>query len=87
MAAPIFRANYGQVSQVEIIDDLTIRFDLSETDNRELPLLLGLMRVMPAHAMDAQTFQSTFLEGPIGSGPYAVTDVRPGEPPDIDAPG
>jgi len=76
---PYFRANYGQVSQVEIIDDLTIRFDLSETDNRELPLLLGLMRVMPAHAMDAQTFQSTFLEGPIGSGPYAVTDVRPGE--------
>lgn len=76
---PYFRANYGQVSQVEIIDDLTIRFDLAETDNRELPLLLGLMRVMPAHAMDAQTFQSTFLEGPVGSGPYAVTDVRPGE--------
>ena len=60
---PYFRANYGQVSQVEIIDDLTIRFDLSETDNRELPLLLGLMRVMPAHAMDAQTFQSTFSRG------------------------
>lgn len=76
---PYFRANYGQVAQVEILDDLTIRFDLSETEDRELPLLLGLMRVMPAHAMDTQTFQTTFLEGPIGSGPYEVSDVRPGE--------
>ncbi|MCC5978121.1 MAG: ABC transporter substrate-binding protein [Salinarimonas sp.] len=76
---PYFRANYGQVSEVEIIDDLTIRFDLSETDDRELPLLLGLMRVMPAHAMDEETFRSTFLEGPVGSGPYEISDVRPGE--------
>ncbi len=76
---PYFRSNYGQVSEVEIIDDLTIRFDLSETDDRELPLLLGLMRVMPAHAMDAETFQTTFLQGPLGSGPYEISEVRPGE--------
>lgn len=76
---PYFRANYGQVAEVEIIDDRTIRFDLSQTDDRELPLLLGLMRVMPAHAMDAETFQTTFLEGPVGSGPYEVSEVRPGE--------
>ena len=61
---PYFRANYGQVAEVEIIDDRTIRFDLSQTDDRELPFLLGLMRVMPAHANGCRDVPDHLPGGP-----------------------
>ena len=37
------------------------------------------MPIFPAHATDPETFDKTSLTPPIGSGPYALTEVRPGE--------
>jgi peptide/nickel transport system substrate-binding protein len=37
------------------------------------------MPIFPAHATDANNFDKTTLTPPIGSGPYALTEVRPGE--------
>ena len=39
-----------------------MRFDLAGSDDRELPLILGLMPVLPKHAIDAETFEETTLE-------------------------
>ncbi len=78
-ARPYFRSNYGQVSNVTVHDEHTITFDLSQTDDRELPLLIGLMPVLPGHAVDPEAFDRTTLTPPLGSGPYTITDVRPGE--------
>ena len=36
------------------------------------------MPILPKHAVDVATFEETTLTGPIGSGPYRVTAVRPG---------
>ena len=47
-------------------------------NDRELPLILGLMPVLPRHAVDPATFEETSMTGPIGSGPYRVTAVKPG---------
>ena len=56
-----------------------MRFDLGGSDDRELPLILGLMPVLPKHAIDVATFEDTTLAKPIGSGPYIVADVDPGK--------
>ncbi len=56
-----------------------MRFDLTGSDDRELPLILGLMSVLPKHAVDPDTFEATSFEPMIGSGPYVVVDVRPGQ--------
>lgn len=75
---PSFRSNYRRVRAVAAPDARTVRFDLAGTDDRELPLILGLMPVLPAHAIDPETFEETTLSPPVGSGPYVVGAVEPG---------
>jgi peptide/nickel transport system substrate-binding protein len=76
---PNHRAYYSKVSKAEEVDAHTVRFDLGGSNDRELPLILGLMPVLPKHAIDAATFEDTTLTKPVGSGPYIVADVDPGK--------
>ncbi|MBR1287614.1 ABC transporter substrate-binding protein [Bradyrhizobium sp. AUGA SZCCT0177] len=75
---PNHRQYYAKVAKAEAPDPLTIRFDFGGAPDRELPLILGLMPVLPRHAVDPETFEDTTMTGPVGSGPYRVTAVRPG---------
>src|SRR6478735_8873098 len=75
---PNHRQYYSKVVKAEAPDSHTVRFDLEGANDRELPLILGLMPVLPKHAVDVATFEETTMAAPIGSGPYRVTAVRPG---------
>src|SRR5450432_3506165 len=75
---PHHRQYYSKVAKAEAPDPLTVRFDLSGANDRELPLILGLMPVLPKHAVDVVTFEETTMTGPVGSGPYRVSAVKPG---------
>ncbi len=75
---PNHRQYYSKVARAEALDPRTVRFDLAGANDRELPLILGLMPVLPKHAVDAATFEETSMTPPIGSGPYRVSAVRPG---------
>src|ERR1700686_2223312 len=75
---PNHRQYYSKVAKAEAPDRLTVRFDLRGANDRELPLILGLMPVLPKHAVDAATFEETTMTAPIGSGPYRVSALKPG---------
>jgi len=75
---PNLRQYYAKAVKAEASDPLTVRFDLTGANDRELPLILGLMPILPKHAVDVATFEETTLTGPVGSGPYRVTAVKPG---------
>ena len=75
---PNHRQYYAKVANAEALDTLTVRFDFGGVPDRELPLILGLMPILPKHAVDAATFEETSLAPPVGSGPYRVTEVKPG---------
>ena len=75
---PNHRQYYSKVAKAEVTDPLTVRFDFGGANDRELPLILGLMPVLPRHAVDPATFEETTMTGPLGSGPYRVTAVKPG---------
>ncbi|HKH02075.1 MAG TPA: extracellular solute-binding protein [Bradyrhizobium sp.] len=75
---PNHRQYYSKVAQAEALDERTVRFDFGGAKDRELPLILGLMPVLPKHAIDVSTFEETTMAGPIGSGPYRVAAVKPG---------
>ena len=75
---PNHRQYYSKVAKAEALDDLTVRFDFGGVHDRELPLILGLMPILPKHATDVATFEETSLKPPIGSGPYRITAVNPG---------
>jgi peptide/nickel transport system substrate-binding protein len=76
---PNYRTYYAKVAKAEILDARTVRFDFAESGDRELPLIIALMPVLPKHAVDAATFENTTLKKPIGSGPYVVADIDSGK--------
>jgi peptide/nickel transport system substrate-binding protein len=75
---PNHRQYYSKVAKAAALDPLTVRFDLTGANDRELPLILGLMPVLPRHATDVATFEQTSMAPLLGSGPYRVTAVNPG---------
>ena len=75
---PQQRAAYSLVKKLEILDPLTIRYDLSGSLDREMPLTLALMPVLPRHKVDREKFDDATLDPPIGSGPYKIVEVKPG---------
>jgi peptide/nickel transport system substrate-binding protein len=76
---PNHRAFYSKVAKAEKLDARRVRFDFGGTNDRELPLILGLLPVLPQHAIDVARFEETTLAKPIGSGPYVVADVDIGK--------
>jgi peptide/nickel transport system substrate-binding protein len=76
---PNHRTYYAKVAKAEILDPRTVRFDFAEPGDRELPLILGLMPVLPKHTIDVGSFEHTTLAKPIGSGPYVVDKVDAGK--------
>ena len=75
---PNFRTYYAKVTKAEALDERTVRFDLSSANDRELPLILGLMPVLARHAVDPEKFEETTFKPLIGSGPYVFSEVNPG---------
>jgi peptide/nickel transport system substrate-binding protein len=76
---PNYRTYYVKVTKVEAVGEHGVRFDLTGADDRELPLILGLMPVLARHVVKTETFENTTFAAPLGSGPYTVTGVKPGE--------
>lgn len=75
---PYLRSHYAKVAKAEKIGPHTVRFTFDADGDREMPLILGLMPVLPRHLLDAETFDRTSLEPPVGSGPYRIADVQAG---------
>jgi len=76
---PNHRTYYAKVAQAKKTGERSVRFEFGQGSDRELPLILGLMPVLPRHAVDGNKFDETTLEPMLGSGPYRVAEVRPGE--------
>jgi peptide/nickel transport system substrate-binding protein len=76
---PNYQIYYAKVKTAEALDPRTVHFDLAGADDRELPLIIGLMPVLSRHAIDVDRFEETTFTPLLGSGPYRITTVRPGE--------
>ncbi len=72
------RSWYKNVDHLEEKSGGRVRFVFGDTWDREMPLLAGLLPVLPKHATDPEAFGETGFEPPIGSGPYTIADVHPG---------
>lgn len=75
---PYARNYYSKVEEVEIVSERTITMRFAEANDRELPLILGLMPILPAHDTDPETFARTTLDPPVGTGPYTIAEMDPG---------
>ena len=75
---PFFRFYYGNVQDVIKAGNDIVRFNFKNGENRELPLILGQLTVLPKHYWKERDFNKTTLEPPLGSGPYRVKKFEPG---------
>ena len=73
---PNYAAYFGKVKKAEAIGANQVRFDLAGANDRELPLILALMPILPKHAIDPGTFDKSTLKPMVGSGPYTVAEVN-----------
>jgi len=75
---PNHRTYFAKVAKAEKLSDRSVRFTFDAAGDREIPLIMGLMPVLPKHAINPDTYESTSLETPIGSGPYRVGKIDAG---------
>jgi peptide/nickel transport system substrate-binding protein len=76
---PNHRSYYKKVAKAEQTGERKVRFTFDESGDREMPLIIGLMPVLPRHLIDPEHFEKTTLVAPIGSGPYTVAKIDPGK--------
>jgi microcin C transport system substrate-binding protein len=75
---PLYRSYYADVKDVVAESLLVVRFDFNTTQNRELPLILGQLQVLPKHWWATRDFSKSSLELPLGSGPYRIASLQAG---------
>ena len=72
---PNYKTYYSKIESIDRVGERGIRFNMPNAGDRELPLILGLMPILPKHATDAATFDKSTLKPPVGSGPYVVATI------------
>lgn len=76
---------YKNVTRAEKTGDNEVTFYFDKAGNRELPMIMGQLTVIPKHfwtgndaSGQARDPMKTTLEPPLGSGPYRIKEVSPG---------
>ena len=73
------RTYYKKVVRFEKLNDLKVKFifkpNADGTLDREMPLILALMPILPEHDFKNRNFNETTLVFPVGSGPYKVSKM------------
>ncbi|BCG80518.1 extracellular solute-binding protein [Mesorhizobium sp. 113-3-3] len=76
---PPYNARMSLIAKLEKTGDHSVRFTFNDKANRETPLIIALTPILPKHAFDKETFDKTTLKPLIGSGPYTIAQVAPGQ--------
>lgn len=76
---PPYSDRMSLIAKLEKTGDHSVRFTFNDKANRETPLIIALTPIIPKHAFDKDTFDKTTLKPLIGSGPYIVDKVQPGQ--------
>lgn len=74
---PRFHTAWKKVATAEATGPRTVRFTFN-TEDRELPLILGLRPILKKADFEGKDFEATTLDRLTGSGPYIVDQVDPG---------
>lgn len=77
---PFYRVYYAHVKDVVAESPARVKFTFDMAGNRELPLIVGQMPVLPRHYFTdgKHDFSRTTLDAAPGSGPYRFGAVDPG---------
>ena len=69
---PSVRIQFADVADVTVEGPRRVVFHFKTHTNRDLPLLVGGLAVLPKHFFEGRDFEAPLTDTPIGSGPYRV---------------
>lgn len=75
---PFYRAYYADIKDVEVLSTHRVRFNFVNNKNKELPLIIGEVPILPKHYWEGRDFEKPNLDIPIGSGPYTIESFDAG---------
>lgn len=76
-----YKRYYADVQSVEILNNQEVKFTFKTNTNKELPLILGQLPILPQHFYmrnGENTFGQNLLEIPLGSGAYRIKKFEVG---------
>lgn len=76
--SPFYRQYYADIKQVIAEGKHQVLFTFKQSNNRELPMIVGELPVLPKHWWQGKKFTATNLTIPLGSGPYQITQIKAG---------
>jgi peptide/nickel transport system substrate-binding protein len=76
---PPYSDRMKKIAKIEKTGEHSVRFTFNDRADREFPLIVAMTPILPKHAFDKATFDQTTLKPLIGSGPYRVAEVKPGD--------
>ncbi|CDZ47632.1 extracellular solute-binding protein [Neorhizobium galegae] len=75
-----YSSRLAPVAKMEKVGERGVRLTFNEKADREFPLILATgTPILPKHATDPATFDQSTLKPPVGSGPYRIKSISPGE--------
>ena len=76
---PNQKKTYGKVIETEMIGDNGIKMNFVNNEDKELPLIIaGFLPIIPKKYYEKLDVTKTFLDIPLGSGPYTIDEIDPG---------
>ena len=75
---PPYNRRMSKIESIEKTGERAVTIRFNADSDREFPLIVAMMPVLPAHATDVENFEGATLDVPVTSGPYRVADVDPG---------
>lgn len=76
---PVYKVRLKDFVAVEALDDARVKFSFDPSAPlRDLPMTAAGLPVFSKAYYDTRDFTESTLEPPLGSGPYALDDVKPG---------
>ena len=76
---PNQKKTYGKVIKTELVDQNGIKMIFVNNEDKELPLIIaGFLPIVPKKYYEYIDVTKTFLDIPLGSGPYTIESLEPG---------
>ena len=76
---PNQKKTYGKVIETQLIDKNGIKMIFVNNEDKELPLIVaGFLPIIPKKYYENIDVTKTFLDIPLGSGPYTIKSLEPG---------
>lgn len=75
---PSYRIQLSDVKDVVVEGSRRVRFNFNTNQNRDLPLIVGGLPVLPKHYFESRDFAKPLTDAPVGSGPYRVSNFELG---------